>query len=1071
MKKQCVLLAALAIACGAPVGMTSVDHLGFTAMAQTNSGKVTGVVKDSNGEPLIGVTVKVKGTNIGTVTDLNGNYSIKAGPNQTLEFSYIGYDAISVPASQAALVVLLNNERQLDEVVVTAEFGMKRVARTVGSSVQNVKASDIIESGRTDFITALQGRVSGMNVTSTSGAPGASTQVVLRSATSISGNNQPLYIVDGVPMNNTTFNAATGFAVDDDTSGNNVRNGDFASRGNDFNPEDIESMTVLKGAAAAVLYGSDASNGAIIITTKKGRSGRARITYSNQLSWSKAYGWPKIQEKYANGAYGSTNYYYTRAFGGLFDHSIPTYDNTSAILQTGFMHRHNVSVQAGNDKMSIRASASFTDQDGVIKTTDLKRQNLSVAGRAEINKYISFEGSMQYVHMTNTKAQRYTAGPLYRSYRWPHVDNMANYMDADGIHMRYPEYYTDTDLLNPLFALYKNKNNDKTDRIISAFTLNITPIEHTYIRGQFGWDASTSQYEYATHPYYRSSNIGSTNGGTYNLVKYNTNDPTINLLAGYQNVFFGDKFSFGVQVGYHQLENGVTSLASYGSNFQVIDFYSINNCDPATVVSKKRATKRRIQAISGSLELGYANMLFANFRFRNDWSSTLPKDNNHFFYPAVELSWILTELKPLKDLGWLNYLKLRGSFAQVGKDAPVLSIDPELEPTELTGGGYKYGFTGPNKTLKPEMNTSWEVGAEARFWNNRINTDFTWFHTHCADQIVKGFRMSYATGFVLNNMNVGTFNTWGWEWHIDVDAIKTRDWTWNIGFNASHTNSKVVYLPENLTEYYDAYTWNSGNIRNGIVMGEPVTTVTGRDYLRNDRGEIIISPSTGLPVIDTQWKVLGNREPKLRFGITTALTYKNFRLSAMFSGRYHATMVNGTSRALLTDGFDDYSVKLREDGYYVFNGVLQDGNENPSYYKDGDVIPAGYSVGDEIPGSYNPTVNNIAVHPFWGSANTLSALNNDAPWVQKKINYLRCQELRLNYNIPSAFLQKVTRGIIQNANVYVAGNDLFTLTNYKGYDVVGNTMSAAAGGVGGEGIDCWSLPSPRTYTFGLSVTF
>ena len=258
MKKQCVLLAALAIACGAPVGMTSVDHLGFTAMAQANSGKVTGVVKDSNGEPLIGVTVKVKGTNIGTVTDLNGNYSIKAGPNQTLEFSYIGYDAISVPASQAAQVVMLNNERQLDEVVVTAEFGMKRVARTVGSSVQNVKAADIVESGRTDFISALQGRVSGMNVISSGGAPGASTSVVLRSATSLSGNNQPLYVVDGIPMNNTSFNSTEGLAGGDDIMGLTVRNTDYASRGNDFNPEDIESMTVLVLSfvlIAAILYG------------------------------------------------------------------------------------------------------------------------------------------------------------------------------------------------------------------------------------------------------------------------------------------------------------------------------------------------------------------------------------------------------------------------------------------------------------------------------------------------------------------------------------------------------------------------------------------------------------------------------------------------------------------------------------------------------------------------------------------------------------------------------------------------------------------------------------------------
>ncbi len=1077
MKKQLVLLAALAIACGAPVGMTTGhSNTGFTAAAQANSDKVTGVVKDANGEPLIGVTVKVQGTKRGTVTDLNGRYSIKASSNDVLEFSYVGYDATVVPAATAQNVTLNATSNELEEVVITAEFGMKRIARAVGSSAQNVKASDITESGRTDFISALQGRVSGMTVTNTSGAPGASTQVILRSATSLSGNNQPLYVVDGIPMNNSTFNATTGYAVADDVSGNSVRDGDFASRGNDFNPEDIESMTVLKGAAAAVLYGNDASNGAIIITTKKGSRGQARVTYSNQLSWQKAYGWPKIQEKYDNGAYGATNYYYTSKWGGEYNGMLPHYDNTAAILQTGFMHKHNVSISAGNDKMSIRGSYSFVSQDGVIKTTNLKRQNVSVAGRAELSKYVTFEGSMQYVHLSNTKVQRYTAGPLYRSYLWPIVDDMSNYMAEDGLHMRYPEYYTDTDLLNPLFAMNKNKNYDETDRFITALTLNITPIEHTYIRGQFGWDVSSSQYEYGVHPYYRTNNQSSVNGGSYNYVKTNTSDPTINLLMGYNNTFFDNKFSFGAQFGYHQYEQGVNRLSSYGSNFSVIDLFALTNCDPSTIISKTRKTKRRIQALSGALEFGYNNMLFVNFRFRNDWSSTLPVNNRSYFYPAAELSFVPTEFKGMKNLGWLNYLKLRAAVAQVGKDAGPLEINPELEPTEQSGGGYRYGFTGPNRNLKPEMNTSYEFGVEARLWDNRVNADFTWFHTHCSDQIVSQFRMSYATGFVLNTLNVGTFNTWGWELHIDADLIKTKDFTWNVGFNASHTNSKITKLPDNVSEYYNAYTWNSGNIRNGTSVGQPITSITGRGFLRNDKGEILISPTTGLPLIDSSWKVLGDRNPKLRFGITTSLSYKDFRLTAMFSGRYHATMVNGTQREMMNRGLSIESANLRDSGYYVFRGVVQDGHENPLYLQHQDENGGWVYTLDakgnkiEIPGSYNPNYTTVSTG-FMSNSSSTWIDDYDEPWVQDKINYIRLQELRLNYNVPKAFLKKVTRGLIQAANIYVAGTDLFTITNYPGYDVVGNTMSAAAGGVGGEGIDCWSLPNPRTYTFGLSVTF
>ena len=534
------------------------------------------------------------------------------------------------------------------------------------------------------------------------------------------------------------------------------------------------------------------------------------------------------------------------------------------------------------------------------------------------------------------------------------------------------------------------------------------------------------------------------NAGVYSLSKYNTNDPTVNILAGYNNDFLDGKLTFGAQLGYHQLEKGVSSLSSSGSNFKVIDFYSINNCTESTVTSTKRTTKRRLQAISGQVEFGWNNLAFLTGRFRNDWSSTLPMDNNSFFYPAVEASIVLNELKFLKDVTWLNYLKLRGAIAQVGKDAPPLSIDPELEPTGLVGGGYKYGFTGPNKSLKPEMTTSYEIGLEGRFWDNRVNADFTVFRTHCADQIVTGFRMSYATGFVLNNMNVGTFNTWGWEGHVDVDVLKGQDFRWNVGLNVSHTGSEVVELPENLTEFYDAYTWNSGNIRNGVMKGYPITTITGRAWERNDNGDILISPTTGQPVISSKWSILGNREPKLRFGITTNVSYKNFRLSAMFQGRWKADVVNATLRDLTGSGLSDFSVDLRESGQHVFKGVLKDGKEN----------------------SANPTINTISV-----DFDKVRYAGNDEDWVQHNINYIRCQELRLSYIVPTAWLAKVTNNTISGVTVYVSGNDLFTITNYKGTDVAGNTVSAAAGGTGGEGYDCWSLPTPRTYSFGLSVTF
>lgn len=1004
---------------------------------------VTGYVTDASiNETLPGVNVIIKNTTTGTSTDGNGFYSISVPAGQVLVFTYLGYSdlEITVGTSNRYDARLNPDVINVEDVVVTAEFGMKRVSRAVGSSVQNIKASDIIESGRDNFITALQGRVAGMNVGSTSGAPGASTSVVLRSITSIAGNNQPLYIVDGIPMNNSTFNPIdqVGSSALEYYS---VRNLDYASRGNDFNPEDIESMTVLKGAAAAALYGSDASNGAIIITTKKGAIGKGKITYSNSFRWDDAYGYPEIQTKYANGYYGTTNYYNISRFGGLYPAGITLYDNVAAILQPGFTSRHNLSAEGGTERITLRASASFLEQDGVIKTSDYSRFNLSLSGKATINKWLNFESSMQYAATQNNKVPIGTEGPLYRAMLWPIVDDMSIYTGADGAHMKKPSYYIDTDLLNPLFGLNKNKFYDESDRFISSVSANVTPVRNAFIRLQVGWDVGMQTYVTSRHPYYFAANNGN---GYYNIAKSNFSDPSLNFITGYSNSFFNDKFSFSAQFGYHQQENGVTRVATTGSKFAVPDFQSINNCDPLSISSTQRTTKRRIQALSGQMEFGYNNMAFLTFRARNDWSSTLPVENNRYFYPAVEGSVILSEFSFMKDIKPINYLKLRGSIAQVGRDAGPLEIDPQLEPTVLWGGGYRYGFTGPNKNLVPEMTTSKEVGLEGRLLDDRLNFDFTYFWTHCDDQIVKGFRMSYGTGFVLNNMNVGTFETWGWESHIDGDVIRLKSGVrWNVGFNASHTDSEVLYLPKNLTEYYNPYTWNSGNIRNGVSVGFPVTSITGNAFLRSTSGEILISPTTGLPVTSGTWTVIGDREPKLRFGVTSNLSYKGLRLSAMFSGRYKATVVNGTKRAMMQSGLSLESVKFRESDPVVFNGVLQDGNENTT----------------------NPTRNNISVnYDIYATTYT----GGDETWLEKDVNYLRLQELRLSYNLPAKWLSNTPLSV---ASVFVSGNDLAVWTNYSGIDAVGNTVSAAAGGSGGEGMDVWSLPNPRGYTIGLNVTF
>ncbi|MBQ4197737.1 MAG: SusC/RagA family TonB-linked outer membrane protein [Bacteroidales bacterium] len=1009
---------------------------------------VSGKVTDQNGEPVPGAAVYVKGSpRTGTSTDADGRYTLRVAGNAVLVFQSVGYGTIEVPVNNKSVVnaMLKDDATVLNETVITAEFGQKRVQRSVGSAVQNVKATDIQESGRDAFVSALQGRVAGITVTSTGGAPGASTNVILRSVTSVSGNNQPLYVIDGVPMNNNTFDPNHGFAVADEVS---TLSYDFSSRGNDLNPEDIESMTILKGAAAAVLYGSDASNGAIVITTKKGSKGAGKITYSNQLTWSKSWGFPEMQTEFANGGYGLTNFYNSSYFGGRYpaDGSVKLYDNVKALLQTGFSHTHNVAVEGGTDKITVRGAVSYLDQKGTVKTTDYTRLNITLSGRAEVTKWLNFESTMAYTETTNTKARKGIYGVFRRAHQWPLVDNMKEYLDPDGVQMKLPEYYEDTDLLNPLYDLYKNKNYDESKRFLTTLAVNVTPTKNTFITARMGWDASKSKYENFYHPYYADRNSGSYGqGGGVNIAKNDLVDKSLNILAGYNNQW-GD-FSFRAQVGYHQQENGRESISLYGSKFYVIDFYALANCDDDTKVSKTINTKRRIQAISGAIELGWKNMAFLNFRGRNDWSSTLPKNNRSYFYPAVEASFIATELPFLKNNDILSYLKLRASYAQVGKDASPQAIYPALELNEVIGGGFGYGYTGPNETLKPEMNFETEVGFEARLLNDRINMDFSYFWRKCKDQYIEAFRLSYATGFVLNNMNVGTFKTWGWEFHVDGDIIRSNGWRWNVGLNLDHNDSEVTYLPENVTEYYNAYTWLSGNLRNGIKVGYPVFSMTGRDYQRNEKGQILIDPTTGYPLTSTDWSYMGDRNPKLKYGITSSVSWGNFRLSLLIDGRFGATVVNGTKRAMMGNGTSKESVILRSMNQYIFRGVLKDGHEN-----------------DEV-----PTPNNVVVD-FSNFGNGIYG-GSDWDWLEKHVNWMRLKEIRFQYRVPANWLKSATHNLLSNASVWVSANDLWTLTNYSGVDAVGNSNSASLGGTGGIGIDAWGIPTPRSVSLGVNLTF
>jgi TonB-linked SusC/RagA family outer membrane protein len=1004
---------------------------------------ITGKVVDLSGEPIIGASIKVVGTTTGTITDAKGFFTLTKVSKDKLLISYIGYKSTEEEIGNRTIinVTLMEDAKMLQEAVVIAEFGVKRVGRSIGAAVQNVKGSDIAESGRENFIDALQGRVSGVNITASSGSPGASSTVVFRAPTSISGNNSPLYVIDGVPMSNTTFDMNSQLAVAPSTSTTGSQN-DYSNRGSDINPNDIENVTVLKGAAAASLYGSDASNGAIIITTKKGRSGAVRVTYSNNIKFDQVNRVPEFQTTYDQGSYGTTNYYNSKKWGAAYAPGTKLYDNLNNLFQTGVSQQHNLAFDAGNDVMTIRASAGLIDQTGVVKVAGYTRKNISVAGTLKLAKWMTLSSSMQYVNSTNTKVAKGAGGVLDQAMTWPQTDDMRNYLASDGSSMRYPNKYQDIDILNPYFDIYKDKRYDVTDRFISTMNLTISPVKDLEFRALVGWDTSASTYITSINPQFTGS---VTKSGSFDQSNVVESDPTINLLASYTKKF--DKFDFSLSGGYNQQETGSKTLAVHGSNFYVQDFQSINNCDPLTIVDLSSTRTRRVQALFGSFGASYNDMAFVTLRARNDWTSTLPVANNSYFYPALDVSFMLSELPFMKKYSdtW-NYVKLRGSVARVGKDATPLSILPALTLQTTTGAGFAYGFYGPNTSLKPELDDSWEVGVEGRLFNNRLNFDWAYYNTDSKDQIIQGFRMSYATGFILNNRNMGSFRTRGTEFLVNYDFLKTKDWTINIGVNGSRNWSKVLALPAGVTEYYNSATWLSGNIRNGIMVGSPITTITGNDYQRNKKGQILIDPTTGTPLVNSTWSVIGDREAKLNFGFTASVKYKNVSLSCLMSGKLGTQVVNGTKRIMMANGTSPESVAQRTMGPVVFTGVLKDGKQD----------------------SDTPTTNKIAVRLGDLTGGYTGA---DPDWIEKNVNYLNMSELRLSYSFDKKLLSKLTGNLVSALSVYAAGTDLFMLTNYSGIDPAGNGTSSAVGGTGGVGFDMLSIGATRGISCGLNITF
>ena len=989
---------------------------------------VTGKVTDETGAPLAGVSVVIKTTTIGTLTNTQGNYALRAAAGQVLQYRFIGTLPVerTVGAENTIDVQLRKTATRLNEVVVTA-LGQTTEQRALGTAQQSVRGVEIAQTQRENFVNALQGRIAGVQVASTSGTPGASSSIIIRGVSSISGSNQPLMIVDGLPIDNKTLNSNV-LASDAPGSSNSFDNRgiDFTNRAADINPEDIESLTVLKGPEAAALYGIDAANGAIVIVTKRGKTGGG-LEYSNSFRAERTGRSPEVQRVYGVASASTTNY-----FGAPYADTTTFYNNVQGFFQTGLTQKHNLSFSgASSDRpLNYRIAGSSTKQQGVIPGTRYGRVNLTGASQAQVTSWLNADLSMAYSNATNDQVYKGDNGPLLGLLVYPATADASDFLTAAGVRRRFSDLTAGAEIDNPYFSVNRNKINSKNNRIISNISLTLTPFSWGNLRSTIGADYYTNQNLLLRHP---ESALGFSAGGIIDVADDITRNLNVQNLLNFNSRKITSDLSVSGLVG-NAISDAQSNVdATQGTQFLDPNFVSINNTNISS--GRSSISQRRLIGAFAQAVFDYKNYLYVTLQGRNDWTSTIPQERNSFFYPSVTSSFVFTDAFP--SLGRFMTGKLRAAYAEVGKDARPYAYNSFLEKKTTANGGFGYGFTGPNPNLRPEFAKSYELGTELGFLNDRLGLDVTVYRKQTTDQIVNDVRGSYATGFILLNVNGAATRNQGLEVTLRGTPVRQTNLSWDFLANFESARGRVLALPHDLPESYVSDTWLYGNVRNGSAPGLSILSLTGRYYLHNKQGQLLIDPTNGLPVRSISFIDAGyDRQPNFTVGLNNTVRYKRFSLSALLDMRRGGDVFNATESYLTTKGLAMST--LDRNTPRIIPGVLRDGKEDT-----------------------NPTTNTIVVVPAVQTGYYTSM--SEELFIEKNINWVRLRDVTLTYALPER--------LARNASVFVTGTDLFLLTNYRGLDPIVNGNDAAVGGSGAVGIDYGNFPIPRGLNFGLRMGF
>lgn len=1022
--------------------------------------KITGKVVDSQGEPIIGASVAVKGTGTGSVTNIDGNFTVEAAVGATLEISFIGYKTATVKVTSANTyqVELKDDSQALDEVVVTA-MGIKKEKKSLGYSVSDVNAEELMRNKSANPINSLAGKVAGVSITQGGGAAGGGSQIILRGGTSLERDNQPLFVVDGVIYDNST-NIVGNSAFDGSISTASTT----ANRVMDINPEDIENMSILKGPAAAALYGSKAAAGVVIITTKKGKEGAVEVNFSTKYTTQWAKSLPEVQTKYKrgfaedqydNGKFVGTTFndFSYNSWGEPADANTPIYDNIGDFFQQGGSWDTNVSVAGGTKNSNFFLSGSYYNQDGIIPTTAYEKTTLRFNGEQRWNIF-TFNANVAYSQANTDKTL--TSAGLYGSsgsgtmtgvYRWSPTDDMKHYMNDDGT--RYRLFGDRLDVVderdNPYWILNKNKLQDNTERFTGSFSIKADITKWWWITYRMGIDSYTTD---------DSKTIGA--GGVYKEAwqkgmysenSYRYRYLSTNLMTNFMQSF-GD-FNFNLMLGTSTDDTRTWSNYRMAWNFEVPEFYSFSNATNENRDFKSSRTQKRLVGVFGEFRADWKNTVFLTVSGRNDWSSTLPLSNRSYFYPSVSGSVVFTEFLPKNEI--LTFGKIRASWAKVGKDTSPYALDTALWPSQKFLGdlsGVSNYWQSGNAYLKPEITKSTELGLELRFFNNRLRLDYAYYTNNSTDQIMSP-RLSNATGYILRSVNAGDVYNKGMELSIGGTPIKTKDWTWDVTLNMSGNRGTVKNLMEGVDILYVTDV-QVGGVKAASFPNGHFMAINGTTWKRNEQGQVLLDKN-GMPQKDTRSNLeIGNREPTFMGGLNNTITWKGLTLNMLWDFTVGGHVYNGTKYAMTVAGVSKFSENREK---ISITGVNPEGElvtnvfEADKTYMFNNKEKSGRTIIADYYQDYYP----------YESANFMT-----------KVNALRLRTLSLSYELPKTLLAKTK--VIKRCSLTATATNLLLITNYDGDPEV---AAAGSGAVGSSsvGIDYCGVPSTGSFAFGVNLTF